>query len=46
MYVATHSTDDPTLATLLFLIAMDAGSAKIDRCIALLASRPAWPSRA
>ena len=36
MYVATHGTDDPTLATLPFLIATGAGSAEIDCCIALL----------
>lgn len=36
MYVATHGTDDPTLATLPFLIATGAGTAEIDCCIALL----------
>jgi predicted peroxiredoxin len=36
MYVATHGTDDPTLATMPFLIATGAGSAEIDCCIALL----------
>ncbi len=36
MYVATHGTDDPTLATLPFLVATGAGSAEIDCCIALL----------
>jgi predicted peroxiredoxin len=36
MYVATHGTDDPTLATLPFLVATGAGSADIDCCIALL----------
>ncbi len=36
MYVATHGTDDPTLATMPFLVATGAGSAEIDCCIALL----------
>jgi predicted peroxiredoxin len=36
MYVATHGTDDPTLATLPFLVATGAGSGDIDCCIALL----------
>ena len=36
MYVATHGTDDPTLATLPFLTATGAGSAGIDCCIALV----------
>src|SRR5919202_821560 len=36
MYVATHATDDPTLATLPFLVATGAGSAEIECCIALL----------
>jgi predicted peroxiredoxin len=36
MYVANHGTDDPTLATLPFLVAVGAGSAEIDCCIALL----------
>jgi predicted peroxiredoxin len=36
MYVATHGTDDPTLATLPFLVATGAGSAETDCCIALL----------
>lgn len=36
MYVATHGTDDPTLATIPFLVATGAGSAEIDCCIALL----------
>ncbi|HET7478862.1 MAG TPA: hypothetical protein VFJ72_05025, partial [Rubrobacteraceae bacterium] len=36
MYVATHGTDDPTLATMPFLIATGAGTAEIDCCIALL----------
>jgi len=33
MYVAMHATDDPTLATLPFLVATGAGSAEIDCCI-------------
>ena len=36
MYVGTHATDDPTLATVPFLVATGAGSAEIDCCIALL----------
>jgi predicted peroxiredoxin len=36
MYVANHGTDDPTQATLPFLVATGAGSAEIDCCIALL----------
>ena len=36
MYVATHATDDPTLASIPFLVATGAGSAQIDCCIALL----------
>jgi uncharacterized protein involved in oxidation of intracellular sulfur len=36
LYVSTHGTDDPTLATLPFLVATGAGSAEIDCCIALL----------
>ncbi len=36
MYVATHATDDPTLASMPFLVATGAGSAEIDCCIALL----------
>jgi predicted peroxiredoxin len=36
MYVANHATDDPTLATLPFLVATGAGSSGIDCCIALL----------
>ena len=36
MYVGTHGTDDPTLATMPFLLATGAGSAEIDCCIALL----------
>ena len=38
MYVANHATDDPTLATLPFLVATGAGSSEIDCCIALLGS--------
>ena len=36
MYVANHGTDDPTQATLPFLVATGAGSAEIDCCIALV----------
>jgi predicted peroxiredoxin len=36
MYVANHGTDDPTLATLPFLVATGAGSGEIECCIALL----------
>ena len=36
MYVATHATDDPTLASVPFLVATGAGTAEIDCCIALL----------
>lgn len=36
MYVATHATDDPTLASVPFLLATGAGSADLDCCIALL----------
>ena len=36
MYVSTHATDDPTLASMPFLVATGAGSAEIDCCIALL----------
>jgi predicted peroxiredoxin len=36
MYVGSHATDDPTLATLPFLVATGAGSAEIDCCIALV----------
>ena len=46
MYVATHGTDDPTLATLPFLVATGAASAEIDCCIACSASRRAWSSPA
>jgi len=36
LYVATHATDDPTLATLPFLVATGAASAEIECSIALL----------
>jgi predicted peroxiredoxin len=36
MYVGSHATDDPTLATLPFLVATGGGSAEIDCCIALV----------
>jgi predicted peroxiredoxin len=36
LYVSTHATDDPTLASLPFLVATGAGTAEIDCCIALL----------
>jgi predicted peroxiredoxin len=36
MYVGTHATDDPTLASMPFLVATGAGSAEIDCSIALL----------
>ena len=36
LYVGTHGTDDPTLATLPFLVATGAGAAEIDTAIALL----------
>lgn len=36
MYVATHATDDPTLASVPFLLATGAGSADLDCCIALV----------
>lgn len=36
MYVGLHATDDPTLATLPFLVATGAGTAEIDCCIALV----------
>ncbi len=36
MYVGSHGTDDPTLATMPFLVATGAGSAEIDCCIALV----------
>ena len=36
MYVGLHGTDDPTLATLPFLVATGAGAAEIDCCIVLV----------
>jgi predicted peroxiredoxin len=36
MYVGLHGTDDPTLATLPFLVATGAGTAEIDSCVVLL----------
>lgn len=36
LYVGLHGTDDPTLATLPFLVATGAAAAEIDCCIALL----------
>lgn len=36
MYVATHATDDPTLASVPFLVATGAGSAEIDCCVVLV----------
>lgn len=36
MYVGLHGTDDPTLATLPFLVATGAGSAEIDSCVVLV----------
>lgn len=36
LYVATHGTDDPTLASIPFLLATGAGSADLDCSIALL----------
>jgi predicted peroxiredoxin len=36
LYVGTHATDDPTLATMPFLVATGAGAAEIDTAIALL----------
>ncbi len=36
LYVGTHATDDPTLATMPFLVATGAGTAEIDCCIALV----------
>ena len=36
LYVSTHATDDPTLASLPFLVATGAGTAEIDCRIALL----------
>jgi uncharacterized protein involved in oxidation of intracellular sulfur len=36
LYVGLHGTDDPTLATLPFMVATGAGAADIDCAIALL----------
>ena len=36
LYVGLHATDDPTLATLPFLVATGAAAAEIDCAIALL----------
>lgn len=36
LYVATHATDDPTLASIPFLLATGAGTAEIDCSVALL----------
>lgn len=36
MYVGLHGTDDPTLATLPFLVATGAGAANIDSCVVLV----------
>ncbi len=36
LYVGTHATDDPTLASLPFVVAAGAGAAEIDTAIALL----------
>lgn len=36
MYVGIHGTDDPTLATMPFLVATGAASAEIDTCIFLV----------
>jgi predicted peroxiredoxin len=36
LYVGTHGTDDPTLATMPFVVASGAGAAEIDTAIALL----------
>lgn len=36
LYVGLHGTDDPTLATLPFLVATGAATAEIDCCIALV----------
>ena len=44
MYVATHGTDNPTLATLPFLVATGAGSADLECSLALLGRLPSWPS--
>lgn len=36
MYVGLHGSDDPTLATLPFLVATGAGTAEIDCCVVLV----------
>ncbi len=36
MYVATHGTDDPTLASMPFVVAKGAGKAEIDCCVVLM----------
>lgn len=36
MYVGLHGTDDPTLATLPFLLATGASSAEIESCVVLV----------
>ncbi|WP_273887886.1 hypothetical protein [Rubrobacter naiadicus] len=36
MYVGLHGTDDPTLATLPFLVATGAGTEEMDCCIVLV----------
>lgn len=36
MYVGTHGTDDPTLASMPFMVATGAGSAEIDCCVVLM----------
>lgn len=36
MYVGLHGTDDPTLASMPFVLATGAGSAEIDTCVVLL----------
>jgi len=36
MYVGLHGTDDPTLATLPFVVATGAATAEIDACVVLL----------
>lgn len=36
MYVGLHATDDPTLASVPFVVATGAGSAEIDCCVVLI----------
>jgi predicted peroxiredoxin len=36
MYVGLHGTDDPTLASLPFVVATGAATAEIDACVVLL----------